>query len=334
MRQRLIGLAVTAVVLYVAAPALLQVFGAFKDLGEVKPWWWLAVVITQAAGLVCFWAVQRLALHTRDWFTVATSNLASGALGRTIPGGSAAAAALQFQMLTRGPVDGPAAATGLTAGSLLLLGTLAALPLLAAPAVIGGLDVPRGLLNASLMGLAIFVALFVLGFALLRSDRVVNRIGRAAGWVLCKVRRDDNPRRELPARLREQRDTVRTTLGERWPLALAAAAGRWLFDFLTLQAALAAVGAHPRISLALLAYCAAQLLAQVPITPGGLGIVEAGMTGTLALAGVAGGAAAVATLVYRLGSYWLQLPAGLVAWILYRRRYGATPALTPEGEPA
>jgi uncharacterized protein (TIRG00374 family) len=188
--------------------------------------------------------------------------------------------------------------------------------------VIGGADIPRRLLNASLMALAIFAALFAIGFVLMRSDRAVRRLGRAAAWVLGKVRRNRPAPKDLPERLLEQRNTVRSTLGERWPLALAAAAGRWLFDFLTLQAALAALGASPPISLALLAYCTAQLLGQLPLTPGGLGIVEAGMTGTLALAGVSGGAAALATLVYRLGSYWLQLPAGLVGWILHRRRYG------------
>src|SRR3954454_3807122 len=149
MRQRLLGLAVTALVLYGAAPAILQVLGAFDDLDQIEPWWWAAVVVTQAAGLVSFWEVQRLALHTRDWFVVANSNLASRALGRTIPRGSGAAAALQYQMLTRGPVDGTAAATGLTAGSLLLLGTLAALPLLALPAVIGGVGTSRGALHAA-----------------------------------------------------------------------------------------------------------------------------------------------------------------------------------------
>ena len=333
MRQRLIGLAVTALVLYGAGPAILEVLGAFDNLDRIQPGWWIAVVVTQAAGLVCFWEVQRLSLHTRDWFTIATSNLASGALGRTIPGGSAAAAALQYQMLVRGPIDGTAAATGLTAGSILLLATLAALPLLAIPAVVGGLDIPRGLLNASLMGLVLFVALFLLGFLLMRSDRAIKRLGRAMTWVLCKVRRNKPPPEDLPERLLEQRNTVRTTLGRRWPLALAAAAGRWLFDFLTLQAALAALGATPSISLALLAYAAAQLLAQIPLTPGGLGIVEAGMTGTLALAGVAGGAAAIATLVYRLGSYWIQLPAGLVAWLLHRRRFGPT-VVEPEPQPA
>ncbi|MEA2426452.1 MAG: putative heme transporter [Thermoleophilaceae bacterium] len=325
MRQRLLGLAITALVLYGVAPAVLEVFGAFDQLNRIQPWWWAAVVVTQAAGILCFSEVQRLALHTRDWFAVITSNLASGALGRVIPGGAASAAALQYQMLVRGSVNPATAATGLTAGSLLLLATLAALPILALPALVGG-HVPRTLLTATLMGLVLFVALFALGFVLMRSDKAVLRIGRAGVWVLRKVRRRKPAPENLPAKLLQQRDLIRATLGDHWPMALAAAAGRWLFDFLTLQAALAAVGAHPNLALALLAYCAAQLLAQFPLTPGGLGIVEAGMTGTLALIGVSAGAAALATLTYRLGSYWLQLPAGLVAWILHRRRYGAAAA--------
>ena len=91
---------------------------------------------------------------------------------------------------------------------------------------------------------------------------------------------------------------------------MAGAAGRWLFDWLTLLTALAAVGQHPRPTLVLLAFCAAQLLAQIPITPGGLGVVEAGLTGFLVLIGVPASAAAVAVLAYRLISYWLALPAG------------------------
>jgi uncharacterized protein (TIRG00374 family) len=274
---------------------------------------------------VSFWEVQRLALHTRDRFLVATSNLAGGALGRVIPGGAATAAALQYAMLVRGGIAGTAAATGLTAGSLLVVGTLAALPLLALPAVIGGVHVPRGLLTASLLGLGLFAGLFALSFLLVRSDATIDRLGRLFTWVRAKLPGRDAPD-DITERLREQRDLVLATLGANWGRALAGAAGRWLFDFLTLVAALAAVGAHPRLSLALLAYCAAQLLAQIPITPGGLGIVEAGMTGTLALIGVSGGAAALATLAYRLVSYWLQLPAGLVGWILHRRRYGPTVA--------
>jgi hypothetical protein len=48
----------------------------------------------------------------------------------------------------------------------------------------------------------------------------------------------------------------------------------------------------------LLAFCAAQILAQIPITPGGLGFVEAGLTGTLTLIGVPAGSAVLATFTY------------------------------------
>ncbi|MDX6702902.1 MAG: putative heme transporter, partial [Baekduia sp.] len=118
----------------------------------------------------------------------------------------------------------------------------------------------------------------------------------------------------------QQRDAVVERLGDRLLYAAGAAVGRWLFDLLALVTAVTAVGAHPRFSLVLLAYVAAQLLAQIPLTPGGIGVVEAGLTATLVLAGVGGGDAAVATLAYRLVSYWLMLPAGLVAWLLHRRR--------------
>ena len=84
------------------------------------------------------------------------------------------------------------------------------------------------------------------------------------------------------------------------------------------MAALEAIGALPRPGLVLLAFCAAQLLAQIPITPGGLGFVEAGLTATLALAGVAPADALTATFAYRLFAYWLQLPLGLVGVALGR----------------
>jgi uncharacterized protein (TIRG00374 family) len=117
------------------------------------------------------------------------------------------------------------------------------------------------------------------------------------------------------------RDFIRTTLGDRWSSALLAAVGNTGFDYLALLAALRAVGAHPRPSLVLLAYTAAKVLALVPATPGGLGFVEAGLVGTLRLASVPTADALAATLLYRIVAFWLPLPAGAVAYSLFRRRY-------------
>jgi uncharacterized membrane protein YbhN (UPF0104 family) len=49
--------------------------------------------------------------------------------------------------------------------------------------------------------------------------------------------------------------------------------------------------------------------------------VEAGLVGMLVLAGVGATDAAVATLAYRLVSFWLPIPFGGLAYVAFRRRY-------------
>jgi uncharacterized protein (TIRG00374 family) len=116
------------------------------------------------------------------------------------------------------------------------------------------------------------------------------------------------------------RDSAMAAVGARWKTVVWAAAGNTFLDYLALLAALRAVGADPHPSLVLLAYTAAELLAMIPFTPGGLGFVEAGLVGTLTLAGVPSPDALTATLLYRIVAYWLPLPAGGLAYLLVRYR--------------
>jgi uncharacterized membrane protein YbhN (UPF0104 family) len=336
LTRRGLLLAVTAVSLYLLAPALLEVFGAFDELDEISPLWFPAMVALQIGSFACMWSVQHLAVRAERWGPVITSQLASNAFGRVVPGGVAASGALQYAMLVRGGVPAGAAASGMTASSLLLFGTLLALPLLALPAVLGGVAVDPHLTRAALAGAVLFVLMFALGAACVVWDRPLVMAGSAAQAIRNRVRQSHPPLTGLPERLLRERDIVVRVLGGEWWEALVLASGRWLLDYLTLVAAVYAVGARPHVSLVLLAFCAVQVLGTLPITPGGLGLVEAGLTGTLALAGVGGGAAVVATLAYRLVSFWLPIPAGAVAAIVHRRRYGMAevePPPTPMPEP-
>src|SRR3954466_623469 len=267
MRRRILALAITGVVLYGVAPAVIDVLGGWRDLDEVTPGWWIAVVLTQVGGWACLWVLQRLALHTRGWFPVSTSQLASGALGRVVPGGAAAAAALQYRMLAQSGFKRATIATGLTAGSLLLLAALAALPLLAVPAFVAGRTIPDGLLEAGGLALVIFVFLFALGAVLMVSDRAILWIGGAAATVLRRVRRKRPPPERLPERLQDERNMVRGTLRRHWPAARAGGAGgrgrgrrpgpRGLRAPPPRPAPPGARAPRPRLTLALLAYCAA-----------------------------------------------------------------------------
>ncbi len=329
-------LAVSAVSLYLLAPALLEVFGAFAELDEIAPLWFPAMVALQIGSYACMWGIQRLAVRAERWGPVITSQLASTSFGRVVPGGVAAAGAVQYAMLVRAGVPAAAAASGMTASSLLLFGTLLALPMLALPAIIGGVAVDPHLARAALAGAVLFVLIVAAGAASVIWDRPLELAGRAAQAIVNRLRRGHEPLTGLPERLLRERDIVLRVLGRQWWEALLLAAGRWLLDYLTLIAALYAIGATPRPSLVLLAFCAAQVLGTMPLTPGGLGFVEAGLTGTLALAGVGGGAAVVATLAYRLVSFWLPIPAGAVAAIVHRRRYGmeeVEPPPTPVAAP-
>jgi uncharacterized protein (TIRG00374 family) len=317
-------LVVTGVSLYLLAPALLEVFGAFDQLDDINPLWFLVMVGLQVGSYGCMWAVQRLAIRMRRWGPVVTSQLASNAFGRVVPGGVAAAGAMQYAMLVRAGVPGAAAASGMTASSVLVFGTLLALPALAVPAIVTGATVAPGLLHAAIAGAVLFLAILAIGAACVVWDRPLELIGRTAQRVRNRLLRRREPLTGLPDRLIRERDIVLDVLGRQWWEALLGAAGRWVLDYLTLLAAVYAVGAQPRASLVLLAFFAAQLLGTLPLTPGGLGFVEAGLTGTLALAGVTAAAAVLATLAYRIVAFWLPIPAGGVAALLHRRHYGET----------
>jgi uncharacterized protein (TIRG00374 family) len=317
LRRTIFWLAVSAVSLYLVAPSITAALGSWRQVERLSPAWLAAMAALQAAAVACMWVLQWLSLHEARWQPVIASQLAGNALAKIAPGGGAMGGALQYRMLVETGMRRGEVVAGLTAASLLTFAIVLALPVLALPAILRG-GVERDLLNAAIAGVIVFAVLFAVGVVLLSSDGPLLWVGRQVQRVRNRLRRHAEPLRRLPQRLVRERDRIVGTLGPRWKRALAAALGRWAFDFGCLLAALRALDALPRPGLVLLAFCAAQVLAQIPLTPGGLGFVEAGLTATLTLAGVPAGTAVVATFAYRLFSYWLQLPFGLVGLALQR----------------
>ncbi len=269
LTRRGLLLAVTAISLYLLAPALIGVFGAFDELDEINPLWFVAMAGLQVGSFACAWGILRLAVRTDRWKPVILSQLAANSFGRVVPGGAATVGAVQYSMLVRAGVPAPAAASGITASALVVFATLLALPLLALPAVITGVAVDPTLTRAALAGAVVFVLMVAVGAASVIWDRPLQMIGRGAQALINRLRRNREPVTGLPDRLLHERDVVVRVLGSKWWEALLLAAGRWVLDYLTLIAAVYALGATPRPSLVLLAFCAAQLLGNIPFTPGG-----------------------------------------------------------------
>jgi uncharacterized protein (TIRG00374 family) len=318
---RVILLLVTAICLYFFAPSIGEVFSAWGRLGDVHTAWIVPAILCAIASYWCVWVVQAVAIGTRDWFAVITTQLAGNAFNRITPGGGATGMAMQTNMLTAAGIDAPRAATALTGQSVLSTAALVAMPVFSIPFIIAGTQIPSRLLSAVWIGIPVFLLTMAIGVAVFLFDapllwlaRVITRLGPV-------FRRGIPTDPELGARMLKSRDEIREEVGPRWGIAVGASVLRWFFEYGVILATLYGLDVQPDPALTLLAFVAASVLGLLPFTPGGLGFVEAGLTATLVLAGVSAGDALVTTLVYRLLTFWLPLPIGAMAAFIFRRRY-------------
>ena len=213
---------------------------------------------------------------------------------------------------------------GLTAFSFLGIGGLLALPVFVLPAVLFGSPVSSGLVDAAIIGAVGFVLFVALGTVVMATDAPLRYAGNLAQTVRNRLFHKRSPVTGLADRLLEQRNLIRSVLGRQWWQATLLSAGRLAFDYLCLLFSVRAVGSHPRPSLILLAYAVAGIIGLVPITPGGLGIVEASLSGLLVLAGLTG---------VRGGAGHPGLPAGVLLAAAAGRALRLRPVQVPVPRP-
>jgi len=335
--RHVIWFGVAIVALYFVWPQVVSIFSQLPQLRGIFWLWFVLMALLEAASFACAWGLMRLTLNERSWFLIATAQLTSNAVSRVIPGGAASGGTASYQMFTARGARPERVVSGLTATTLISTAVLVSLPVLSLPAILfGGASVARTLLHALVYGMVVFVLILAAGAVALFADEPLRAVGKVAERARNRLLRRRKPIHDLPDRLIDERDLIRSMLGRRWWEALPYAAGNWLLDYTALLAALAATGAHPRASLVLIAYVVAALLGMVPITPGGLGFVEVGLVATLGLAGVGAAQATLATLAYRLVAFWMPIPAGGAAYALYRRRFGEKkepPGESADGKP-
>ena len=318
---RVVLLALTAVSLYLLAPSIGEVFSAWDRLDEFNPIALPVVIVLETCSFGCVWLLQAIALRRRQWDAIILSQLAGNAFNKVTPGGGATGTALQARMLADAGFDLTTAATAVTVQSLLVTAVLVGLPVLVIPGVLTGTTVPDSLLQSAWIGIAVFTVMVAVGTLLLATRAPVRALGHGFERFANLFRRRRPKIERLGERLLVERDEIRKTMGSRWIESVGAAVGRWGFEYLVLLLALYAIDARPEPWSVLLAFVTASVLSMIPLTPGGLGFVEAGLAATLVAAGIGADKALAATLLFRLVSFWLPLPIGAVAGWWFRRRY-------------
>ena len=319
--KRAVAVLLSGLLLYVLAPVLIKVVSVWPRLSSLRPAWTVVGLVVEAGSFTCTFFLKRIALRTRAILAVITSALVGNAVTNVLPGGDATGATIEFSLLSTSGVETGAAVGGLTATALLQTGCLLALPVLTLPTILAGAPVSRGLVHLVFLGLAMFALYAVGAFGLFQTDEPLRLIGRIVQRLHNSLLRRRRPITDLPDRLLRERNSTRRALGTKWWQALLFATGRVLLDFACLLAMLAATRTRPEPSLVLIAYVATTVVALLPLTPGGLGLVEGSLTGLLVLAGVPAAKAVLSTLAYRVASYWFPTFAGPIAYVIFRSRY-------------
>lgn len=321
-RRRVVELAIELAAIYVLWPSLAAVYSSFGALSSLNPGWFLGMVVLEIASLACMWVLIGICLRSTRWLLIASCQLVGNAVGLVMPGGNPTGTATEIYLLVEGGFDGARASTGVIAAGFINLATLFALPLLALPWLLTGPPPGGWLEHAMWLAIGAFVALTGVFLVMLLADKPIESVGRWAQALRNFLARSSPPLTSLPERLSVERTQIRDAMRARWGRAIVVSALNWLLDYLVLMAALVAVGFRPNPALLLLVYSATVWLAIVPLTPGGIGFVEAGLLGMLVLSGVPGSQAALATLAYRLVAYIGPVAVGLPTYWWYRRRLG------------
>jgi putative heme transporter len=185
--------------------------------------------------------------------------------------------------------------------------------------------------DSALLATAAFVGVAVLGVAValfasvLASDRTATDLGdltaRLASWMRARLGRD--PVVWGGASFERFRRDSLELLRSRWHVLTLATYAGTLTVFLVLLVSLRAFGATgSELSLVevFAAWSLARILGSVPITPGGIGVVELGLTGALVGFGGENAEVVAAVLVYRFLTMVPTVALGLLSATMLRRR--------------
>ena len=322
------GITVVVLILvleYLVLPKLALVFSrhSLRRLDHVSV---LLILLAFALETISLFAYARLTLVVLPPRSLSFSkawriNLAALTVSHIVPGGTAGGTGLSIRLLRSegiGATDVGFATAIAGIGSAVLLNILLWLALV--------VSIPLNGFNPAYVTVAI-VSVLLLGFF----AALIAGFASGEGWAVRVLRRLARrfhfiPEEKLEGTLKQivERLQAAARNPELIRRGLAWAAANWLFDAACLWVCLAALG-YPMDPIDLfVAYGVGEVLAAIPLTPGGLGPLEAGVAAVLASFGIPGAIAILAVVGWRFFNFWLPIPVGAGCYMSLRVERGAS----------
>ena len=342
-RARIIAIAVSVIVIgavFVFALPRIADYGDVWDVVQTLSWQWLvALGLATFLNLATYGPPLVAALPGLSYLQATRVTLASTALSSVAPGGAAVGVATSFAMLRAWGFSGRPVGLAVVVTSVWNQFVILGFPILA----VAGLAAEGGrnptLELVATIALVVF-ATIVAGFAIgLSSARLARRVGDRAARYATRLK---GVAHKAPVKwngasfVRFREDTI-GLIRKRWFFLTVATLAGHLTVFIVLLSAVRAVGieqAEVTIVEAFAAWTIARILGAIPITPGGVGFVELGLTGVLVAFGASNAEAVAATLIYRFLTIVPTLVAGLIAAATWKVGRGPTAAGAAAAETA
>lgn len=319
--RRLLMLIVSVVALAFVSPVLVRVYSELGDALKLSPWWLLAIVTAVAVQLFANWELHRIILRTDNRADIAAAQLTGNAASHLLPGGNAIGAGVHLRMMSVAGFSMTRTATALGAVSVIgAVSGLIVLPIIVLIASALGSDVDPTLVGGMWAGAGgLLVILLAMAIAVTR-DAPWRWLARAIASVQRRFRRESDPA-ELRTKMLTERDLIARALRDHPVQVLLIDFVRAFGDYLALYFALRATGAHVNPAAALAAFIVSNVAGMIPLTPGGLGFVEAGLAGVLTVAGATETQASLTVVTYRVAATWLPCLAAGFALVWFQRRH-------------
>ena len=323
LRRLVILLILALIVEYLVIPELV---GASKDLyllGQLNVGWLIAGTVVEAVALFCYALLNRVLLPPEGrpgLSRLFRIDLVAAAVAHVIPAGTVGSAGIGYQLFTAEGIPGTEVGVMMATkgmGSTVVLNVLLWISLVVSIPLSGYRPVYTTVAIVGALVLAL-IALLILGIT--RGEKRAARILRAAGQQIPGVGGDRLERIAYQAAASIRRlASDRRVLGE----SLTWAALNWLLDAASLWCFIAAFGRYVNPVGLFAAYGIANVLGAIPVTPGGLGIIDTVTPVLLVGFGLTRSVATLGVLAWRLVNFWLPIPTGAIAYVTLKVPRGA-----------
>lgn len=315
-----------------ALPRFASAVEVWHAIGHVG-WDGAAVLAVAAAwNLVTYWLLWMAAVPNLGPGHAALVSLAPTAVANTVPAGSYVSIGLTYSMLRSWGQRPSAVTLAMVVTGVWNNFAKLALPVVALAALAMGGDIDAARVVAATVGLGGLVAAVATFAAAMRSDAAASWVAGVAARVATPLLRlVDRPAPSgWDAAMHRFRIRAGSLLAARWHLLTGATLVGHLSLFGVLVASLRASGipgSDVGWAEVLAVFAFARLATAIPLSPGGLGVVELALTTGLVAAGGQEAPVVAGVLMYRALTYLLQIPLGGLAYVLWRRSVQRTGAL-------